>query len=137
MKRRTVSSTTKIDKSPVEDCSLEPEDSYEENEQVPATPALLVSGIKYSGVTAGSMIELTVQVLPDLYLETITLIKGGSADAIEGSLSKGTLKECGSAKATISAELYDFVLSEVRVSKLLVALEYSETRVTDIRFENI
>jgi hypothetical protein len=123
--------------SPVEGRRTKSEDANCENEQVEVTPALLVGDIKFNGVTAGSTIELTVQVLPGLYLETIALIKGGPADAIEGSLSVGTLKERGSAKATISAELYDFVLSQVPVSNLLIALEHSETRVTHIRFENI
>ncbi|HEX2874354.1 MAG TPA: hypothetical protein VHP33_24035, partial [Polyangiaceae bacterium] len=100
-------------------------------------PALLVSSVKFSGVTAGSIIELAVQPLPDLYLETITLIKGGPAAEAVGTLSKGTLKRLGSAEATISSELYDFVLAQARVSKLLITLEHSETRVTNIRFENI
>jgi hypothetical protein len=137
MKRRTVRSPIKIDTSPVEDCIVEPEDSYGKTEEAPATPALLVSSIKLSGVTAGSKIELTVQVLPDLYLETITLIRGGPAEATLGTLSQGTRKERGEASATISAELYDFVLSQARASTLLIALEHSETRITNIRFENI
>lgn len=137
MKRRTVLSRTKVDASPIEGRSVEPGDTCEESEQAPVTPGLLVKSIKFSGVTAGSIIELTVPVLPDLYLETVTLIKGGPADAIEGTLSKGTLDALGSARATISAELYDFVLSQVRLSKLLIALEHTETRVTNIRFENL
>lgn len=123
--------------SSVEDCAAEPEDSYGDSDQAPATPALLVGSIKFNGVTAGSKIELTVQVLPELYLETITLIRGGHAEATLGTLSKGTRKERGEASATISAELYDFVLSQARAAALLVALEYAETRLTKIRFENV
>jgi hypothetical protein len=137
MKRKTFHSTTTVGASSVEDCGVEPEDSYADRDQAQATPSLLVSSIKFSGVTAGSKIELTVQVLSDLYLETITLIRGGPAAATLGTLSKGTRKERGEASATISAELYDFVLSQARASTLLITLEHSETRVTNIRFESI
>lgn len=97
----------------------------------------MVRSIKFSGVTAGSRIQLTVPVLPDLYLETITLIKGAPADDVEGTLSQGTLEMLGSAKATISAELYDFLLSRAGVSTLLVALEHDQTRLTKIRFRHV
>lgn len=137
MKRRTVRSTSKIETSQVEDCVVAPEGSHGKNEQVDATPALLVRDLKFNGVAAGSAIVLTVQVLPDLYLETITLIRGRAAEGSLGTLSKGTLKRRGSAKATISADLYDFVLSQVPVSKLLITLEHDQTRLTKIRFENI
>jgi hypothetical protein len=133
MDRRTVVST---DAPAVDDC-VESGDSYGQSEAPEASPALLVGAIKFSGLTAGSMIKLTVPVVPDLYLETITLIKGGPAAEVVGTLSKGTLKRLGSADATISSELYDFVLAQARVSKLLITLEHSETRVTNIRFENI
>ena len=137
MKRSTVSSKAIWDASSLEDCSDESQDSGRESEQTPATSALLVSGIKFNGVTAGSMIELTVQVLPDFYLESITLIKGGPADATQGTLVQGTVKKRGSASAVISAELYDYVLSRARGSRMLITLEHAETRVMDIRFENI
>lgn len=136
MKRRRVFSTSTKGASFAEGRSIESKGSYRENDE-DAAPTLLVKSIKFSGVTLGSVIQLTVQVVPDLYLETITLIKGGSTDEIEGTLSAGTLKKLGSAKATIGAELFDFVLSQVRVSKLLIALEHDQTRLTKIRFENI
>lgn len=132
MKHRKVFSTStqpSVDDRRVEGSNCESDEAE--------APALLVGSIKFSGLTVGSMIRLTVPVLPDLWLETITLIKGGPAAEVVGTLSKGTRKKLGSAKATISAELYDFVLSEARVSKLLILLEHSETRVTNIRFENI
>lgn len=137
MKHRTVFSTSTNGESSVESGSVELEDSDGECDEAEASPALLIRSIKFSGVTAGSKIKLTVPVLPDLYLETITLIKGGPADAIEGTLSRGTLEGLGSAKATIGAELYDFVLSQVRLSKLLITLEHTKTRITNIRFENL
>lgn len=137
MKRRRVLSATTIGAASVEGRSAELEDTDCDNEQVEVTPALLVADIKFNGVTAGSVIELTVQVLPDLYLETITLIRGRAADGPLGTLSKGTRKRSGSAKATISADLYDFVLSQVPVSKLLITLEHDQTRLTKIRFENV
>lgn len=139
MKRRRVLSATTIGAASVEGRSAELEDTDCDNEQVEVTPALLVADIKFNGVTAGSVIELTVQVLPDLYLETITLIRGRAADGPGplGTLSKGTRKRSGSAKATISADLYDFVLSQVPVSKLLITLEHDQTRLTKIRFENV
>lgn len=66
MKRRTVRSTKTLGTSSLEDCSVEAVDStYGEGDQAAATQALLVSGIKFSGVTAGSMIKLEVPVLPD------------------------------------------------------------------------
>jgi hypothetical protein len=137
MKTSNVFSTTTKGSSSVDDCSVESEDSYGGREQTATTPALLVKSIKFSGVTAGSMINLTVPVLPDLYLETITLIKGGAAAGMVGTLSTGTLKKRGSASATIGAEFYDLLLSRARASKLLVALEYDQTRLTKIRFEHV
>ena len=137
MKRKKVLSTSKKTRS-VEGRSVESEGSYRKRKRTPAaTPALLVSSIKFDGVTAGSMIELAVQVLPDLYLETVVVTKGAPDDETLGILSVGTLKKRGQAKAKISAELYDYVLSQAQGSKLLVTLEYADTRVTDVRFENI
>lgn len=137
MKRKSVFPTTTKDVSSVDDRSVELDHPGGNRDEPAAAPALLVKSIKFSGVTAGSKIRLTVPVLPDLYLETITLIKGGPADTIEGTVSKGTLKARGSANATISAELYDFVLSQVRASKLLIRLEHSDAQVTNISFEDI
>lgn len=134
MKRRKGFSTST--KSSVDNRRLEAKGPDCESDEVDA-PAFLVEGIKFSGLTVGSMIRLTVPVLPDLYLETITLVRGGPAGEVVGRLSKGTRKKLGSAKVTISAELYDFVLSEARASKLLITLEHAETRVTDIRFESV
>lgn len=134
MKRKRVLSTST--KSSVDGRSVEAKDSYRESDESTA-PALLVTSIKFSGVTVGSTIQLTVPVLPDLYLETVTLIKGGPADEIAGTLSKGTLKSLGSAKATISAELYDFLLSRAGVSNLLIVLEHDQTRLTKIRFGHV
>ena len=137
MKRRAVPSN-KMDASSVDSCTVESNGSYAEGEQAAAaTPALLVNSIKFNGVTAGSTIELTVQALPDLYLETISLIRGGPADATRGTLSIGTLEERGLAKATISAEFSDFVLSQAHASTLLITLEHADTRVTNIRFGSI
>lgn len=134
MKRRKVLSTRT--KSAVDGRSVKSRGSYRESDEAEA-PALMVRSIKFSGVTAGSRIQLTVPVLPDLYLETITLIKGAPADDVEGTLSQGTLEMLGSAKATISAELYDFLLSRAGVSTLLVALEHDQTRLTKIRFRHV
>lgn len=137
MKTSNVFSTTTRSSSSADDCSAESEDSYGGRKQTATTPALLVKSIKFSGVTAGSMINLTVPVLPDLYLETITLTRGGPAAGMVGALSRGTLKKSGSANATISAEFYDLLLSRARASKLLVALEYDQTRLTKIRFDQV
>lgn len=136
MNRKRVRSTGRKRASLGEERGGESKGSYRDNDEA-AAPALLVTDIKFSGVTVGSMIQLTVQVLPDLYLETITLIKGGPAVEIVGTLSPGSLKRLGSAKATISAELYDLLLSRAGVSQLLIALEHDQTRLTKIRFEHV
>lgn len=137
MKRKRVFATRTKGASPVERRGVGSKGSYDESDEAVPAPALLVSGIKFTGVTAGSKIELTVQVVPDLYLETVTLIKGGPADEVIGTVSQGSLKRLGSAKATIGAEFYDFLLSRAGVSKLLIAVEHDQTRLTKIRFGHI
>src|SRR6187401_3079629 len=88
------------------------------------TPSLLIQGIKYSGTTAGSLLKLAVAVSPELYLGTIMLTKGKSAQATTGTFSQGNAKRLGAADATISAELFDSILADAKVAKLAIELDY-------------
>lgn len=101
------------------------------------TPSLLIRGLKFSGTTEGSMIKLAVQVLPDLFLGVITLANGGPAARTIGRLAKGTLTAPGSADATISAELYAFILAEAKVCKLAIELDYTKTTINNVFIEYV
>ena len=88
------------------------------------TPSLLIRAIKYSGTTTGSLIKLSVAVASELYLGTISLAKGGPAEATTGKFSQGSTKSPGFADATISAELFDSILADAKVAKLAIELDY-------------
>lgn len=91
------------------------------------TPALIVKSIAISGTTEGSLMRVTVQVLPELFVGTITLAKGALGQETSGKFKKGmSAKKPGSADATIGSELYDFIVAQSAAgAKLTLELEYT------------
>ena len=117
---------------------IETGEEYDETQQaLSITPSLLIKSIRFSGTAPGSMIKLSVQVLPDLYLGVITLVNGGPGAPTTGKLAKGTLSLPGFAEATISAELYAFILAEAKVSKLAIELQYDKTVIKNVFIEYV
>jgi hypothetical protein len=110
-------------------CGGESGEANGESSQALSTisPSLLVKTIAIGGSTPGSLITMTVQVLPELFIGTITLAKGASGAATRGTFKKGkSAKLPGSADATISAEQYDYIVARnASGAKFAVALEYT------------
>lgn len=94
------------------------------------TTTLLIRSHTYSGVTADSSLTLTVVVLGELYLGTITLIKGEPAEATTGTVNKGAPKRPGFAEGRISAELWDKILADLGTFTLTLQLRYRMTSAT-------
>lgn len=90
------------------------------------SPSLIIKSIKISGTTIGSTVRLTVQSLPELFVGVISLSKGPSAADTAGAFNKGTSKIPGTASATISGELYDFIVAQSALgAKMAIELEYT------------
>jgi phage tail sheath gpL-like len=91
------------------------------------SPSLLVKSISVGGSTPGSLMRITVQVLPELFVSIITLSKGDTAVATSGTFKKGTsAKSPGSVDATVSAEHYDYIVTQkTNGEKLAVELHYT------------
>lgn len=71
--------------------------------------------------------KLSVVVVSELYLGTITLIKGGAGAATTGKFAVGSPRRPSSAEATISAELWDKILADSLAFALSIELKYSTT----------
>jgi hypothetical protein len=116
-------------------CGGEPEEAYGELQQAATiTPSLLITRLTYSGTT---LMKLTVQVLPDVYLRTIVLARGASGAATTGKLVKGTAARPGLADVTISAELFDDVYADSKVVTMTIEVEYNGTVVKNLYFEHV
>ena len=101
------------------------------------TPTLLIRSLGYTGTTEDSSLKLSVVVLTELYLGTITLIKGQSAEATTGELVKGAPRRPGSAEGRISAELWDKILADSGTCTLTIELRYKMTSATKGTFDEI
>lgn len=91
------------------------------------SPSLPVKTIAIGGTTPGSLMRINVQVLPQLFVGTITLSKGASGVATSGTFKKGlSAKQPGSVDATISAQHYDYIVTQkANGEKLAVELWYT------------
>lgn len=69
--------------------------------------------------------KLSVVVLPELYVGTVILIKGGSAAPTAGRFVQGAPRKPSTAEATISAELWDKILLDSATFKLSIELKYN------------
>lgn len=118
-------------------CGGEPEEAYGELQQAAITPTLLIKSISYSGTTADSSMTLTVVVMTELYLGTITLIKGVPGEATAGTVVKGAPKRPGFAEGRISAELWDKILADSAMFTLTIDLRYTMTSATRGTFNRI
>lgn len=101
------------------------------------TPTLLIRSHTYSGTTEDSSLTLTVVVLTELYLGTITLIKGVPGEATAGTVVKGAPKKPGYAEGRISAELWDKILADAALFTLTIDLRYKMTSATRGTFDRI
>lgn len=119
-------------------CGGEPDEAYGELQQAASiTPALRIKSISYTGTTADSGLTLSVVVSGELYLGTITLIKGGPGEATAGRLTKGTSKRSSSAEGRISAELWDRILNDSATFTLTINVKYTMTSATAGTFNEI
>lgn len=118
-------------------CGGEPEEAYGELQQeLLLSPSLLIKSLAYSGTTVGSLMRLTVVVLAELYLGTITLAKGAPGLRTVGTFKKGAPKGPGSADVTIRAELFDLIVQEASGHRLSIELEYTrQGAVTEVFIE--
>lgn len=101
------------------------------------TPTILIRSHSYSGATADSSLTLSVVVLGELYLGTIVLIRGGSAEATAGKVAKGAPKRPGLAEGRISEELWDRILADLSSFTLTIELRYKMTSATTGTFNEI
>jgi hypothetical protein len=101
------------------------------------TPTLLIRSHSYTGTTADSSLKLSVVVLTELYLGTITLIKGGPGEPTAGKLTKGAPKKPGLAEGRISAEFWDKILADLGTFTLTIELRYRMTAATTGTFNEI
>jgi hypothetical protein len=101
------------------------------------TPTLLIRSHTYSGATADSGLTLSVVALGELYLGTITLIKGEPAEQTNGKVAKGSPKRPSSAEGRISAELWDKILADLARFTLTIELRYRMTTATTGTFNEI
>lgn len=101
------------------------------------TPTLLIRSLGYTGTTTDSSLTLTVVALTELYLGTITLIKGEAGEETAGTLKKGTSKKAGFAEGRISAELWDRILADSTTFTLTIDLRYTMTSATTGTFNRI
>jgi hypothetical protein len=101
------------------------------------TPTLLVRSLGYTGTTTDSSLKLSVVVLTELYLGTITLIKGGPGEPTAGRVTKGAPKKPGLAEGRISAELWDRILADSGTFTLTIDLRYTMTSATTGTFNEI
>mgnify|MGYP001555907517 CR=1 FL=1 len=124
MKRITIFLTFVLALSAVA-CSGESGEAYGEVQQAAITPTLRVRSISASGPAEGASLKLSVVVVPDLYLGTITLVKGAPSAPTTGRFVKGTTKRPGSAEATIGAELWDRILADSELFTLSIELRYN------------
>jgi hypothetical protein len=111
-------------------CGGEPEEAYGELQQAAITPTMLIKSISYTGTTAGSALTISVVVLGELYLGTITLVKGGPSEATAGKVAKGSPKRPGLAESRISAQLWDKILADSASFTLTIELRYRMTTAT-------
>ncbi|HEX2874353.1 MAG TPA: hypothetical protein VHP33_24030 [Polyangiaceae bacterium] len=118
-------------------CGGEPEEAYGELQQAAITPTLRIKSISYTGTTPDSSLKLSVVVLAELYLGTITLIKGAPGAPTAGRLTKGAPKKPGLAEGRVSAELWDRILADSARFALTIDLRYTMTSATAGTFNEI
>lgn len=118
-------------------CGGEPEEAYGELQQAAITPTMLIKSISYSGITTWSAMILSVTVVSELYLGTIALIKGAPGTATTGTVAKGAPRRPGSAEGTISAQLWDQILSDSATLRLSINLRYAMTTGTAGTFNEV
>jgi hypothetical protein len=136
MERRTVFLAS-VGALSVVACGGEPDEAYGELQQAAITPTLRIKSISYTGTTPDSSLKLSVVVLAELYLGTITLIKGGPGEPTAGRLTKGAPKKPGLAEGRISAELWDRILADSARFALTIDLRYTMTSATAGTFNEI
>lgn len=118
-------------------CGGEPEEAYGELQQAMITPTLLIKSISHISTTPDSALTLSVVVLGELYLGTITLIKGVSGEKTAGKVSKGSPRRPSSAEGRISAQLWDKILADSARFTLTIELRYTMTSATAGTFNEI
>ena len=101
------------------------------------TPTLLIRSLGYTGTTPGEGLTLTVVVLTELYLGTITLIQGAPGEQTSGEVTKGSPRRPGLAEGRVSAELWDKILSDSATFTLTIDLRYTMTTATKGTFNRI
>lgn len=89
------------------------------------TPSLLITSLRYSGTTTGSLIRLRVGPVGELYLGTIVLSKGKLNAATTGKVLQGTSDLPGSANITISAQFFDNIIARAGTPGLTIEVEYT------------
>lgn len=122
-------------------CGGEPGEEYGETRAaLSITPSLPIKSFSYAGTTAGSILKLTVQVLPALFLGTIKLVNGGPGASVTGSFKTGAPKLPGLAEVVVSAQLYNATLASLLASaKLAIELEYNpvSSTISGVYIENV
>lgn len=101
------------------------------------TPTLLIRDLTYSGVATDSSLTLSVVVLGDLYLGTITLIKGAPGEKTSGNVNKGAPRRPSLGEGRISAEFWDKILADSRTLTQTINLRYTMTSATAGTFNEI
>lgn len=101
------------------------------------TTTLLIRSHSYTGVTADSGLTVSVVVLGELYLGTITLVKGAPGEQTDGKVAKGSPRRPSSGEGRISAELWDKILADLGTFTLTIQLRYRMTTATTGTFDEI
>lgn len=101
------------------------------------TPTLLVRDLTYTGVVTDSSLTLSVVVLPELYLGSITLIRGNPGEATSGSVAKGSPRRPSTAEGRVSEEFWDRIFADFRTLQLTINLKYTMTTATVGTFNEI
>lgn len=101
------------------------------------TPTLLMSGLTFSGLATDSSMTFSVVVLPELYLGTITLIRGLPGERTSGKVTKGSPKRPSSAEGRISEEFWDKILTDSSTLRQTINLKYTMTTATSGTFSEI
>lgn len=101
------------------------------------TPTLLIRSHNFTGTTADSSLTFSVVVLGELYMGTITLIRGGPAEPTTGTVNKGAPRRPGFAEGRISEELWDKLLADAAIFTLTIELRYKMTSASAGTFNEI
>lgn len=91
------------------------------------TPALLMSNFTTTGVVTDSSLTFSVVVLPQLYLGTITLIRGLPGERTSGNVNKGSPRRPALAQGRISAEFWDKIYADSSTLTQTINLRYTMT----------